>query len=66
MLDNSAGFALCITENKPVSLKENSTVSIFKDSGTLAAMLYLVRSIILICENKIDKLNCLQWQGNSC
>lgn len=48
MLDNSAGFVLCMTEKRPVSLKGNSTVSIFKDSGTLAAMLYLVRSIILI------------------
>lgn len=48
MLDNSAGFVLCITEKRPLSLKGNSTVSIFKDSGTLVAMLYLV-SIILIC-----------------
>lgn len=52
MLDNSAGFVLGITQKKPVSLKGNSTVTIFKDSGTLAAMLYLVRTIILICENK--------------
>lgn len=52
MLDNSAGFVLCITEKRSVSLEGNSTVSIFKDSGTLAAMLYLVRSIILIWENK--------------
>lgn len=37
-----------MTEKRPVSLKGNSTVSIVKDSGTLAAMLYLVRSIILI------------------
>lgn len=52
MLDNSAGFVLCITEKRPVSLKLNSTVGIFKDSGTLAAMPYLVRSIVSICENK--------------
>lgn len=52
MLDTTAGFVLCITEKRSFNLKGNSTISIFKDSGTLAAMLYLVRSIILVCENK--------------
>lgn len=52
MLDTSAGFVLCITEKRSFNLKGNSTVGIFKDSGTLSAMLYLVRSIILIRENK--------------
>jgi len=52
MLDTSAIFVLRIAGKRPANRKGDSVVSIFKDTGTLAAVLYLFRITVLTSESK--------------